>query len=65
MLDIPEMKEVEANITTFRLMDPSNLDVINVVHEWQRKMKTNYGFYKRIDMNMIKAHFSPSPRSSE
>lgn len=35
-------------------MDPSSLDVINVVHEWQRKLKMNYGYYKTIDANMIK-----------
>lgn len=59
MLDIPELRDVESNITTVRLMDPTNLDVINVVHEWQRKMRTNYGYYKPIDTNMIKA-CSPS-----
>ncbi|XP_033155312.1 glutamate receptor ionotropic, kainate 2 isoform X2 [Drosophila mauritiana] len=53
-IDFGELSGVEANITTVRLMDPSDFHVKNVVHDWEEREKRE-GRYFKVDPNRVKS----------
>ncbi|XP_037961199.1 glutamate receptor ionotropic, kainate 2 [Teleopsis dalmanni] len=56
-LDLQELELVSANITTVRLMDPTDFHVKNVVHDWEEREKRESRYYRvlpeKVKTNMI------------
>jgi len=45
-LELGDILNVEANITTVRIMDPTDYHVKNVVHDWEEREKREDRYYK-------------------
>lgn len=45
-LELGHIFNVEANITTVRLMDPTDFHIKNVVHDWEEREKREGRYYK-------------------
>uniref|UniRef100_A0A0K8V3R8 Glutamate receptor 1 n=1 Tax=Bactrocera latifrons TaxID=174628 RepID=A0A0K8V3R8_BACLA len=54
-LDFQELLSVNANITTIRLMDPTDYQVKNVAHDWEEHEKRE-GRYYRADPSQVKTN---------
>nr|QKN21291.1 glutamate receptor ionotropic kainate 2 [Bactrocera dorsalis] len=54
-LDFQELLSVNANITTIRLMDPTDYQVKNVAHDWEEHEKRE-GHYYRADPSQVKTN---------
>ncbi|XP_049313481.1 glutamate receptor ionotropic, kainate 2 [Bactrocera dorsalis] len=54
-LDFQELLSVNANITTIRIMDPTDYQVKNVAHDWEEHEKRE-GHYYRADPSQVKTN---------
>ncbi|XP_067620605.1 glutamate receptor ionotropic, kainate 2 [Eurosta solidaginis] len=54
-LDFNELLAVTANITTIRLMDPTDYQVRNVAHDWEEREKRE-GRYYRVEPTQVKTN---------
>lgn len=54
MLDISELKGIQANITTVRLMNPLNHEIEDAVRYWDSDMRFNGQHLVKIDPSRIK-----------
>ncbi|XP_070133341.1 glutamate receptor ionotropic, kainate 2 [Drosophila bipectinata] len=52
-IDFGELSGVEANITTIRLMDPTDFHIKNVVHDWEEREKQD-GRYYSVEPHRVK-----------
>lgn len=42
MLNLPELKAVQSNITTIRLMASEDVEAMNILDQWKRNRRLNY-----------------------
>lgn len=52
-LDLTDFLEVDANITTIRLMDPTDYQIKDLVRDWQDLKKKEKDYY-RVDPNQVR-----------
>lgn len=54
-LNLQQFYKVGANITTVRLMDPTDYQITNLIRDWEDRMKKDGGYY-RVDPGQVRVN---------